>query len=150
MPDRSDSQVSRQLKKLWDNGLVGRHKVGIRHREEYHGALPWIYELTPHGLQTGQQRGVISEKREYRRQEVSAATRVPHDHHALAWMIELDRIVGRLATDNWRTPRCHRAFSGPADRGRPPPPVGQRRRPPSARGPGIDRSGPASLHRDQA
>lgn len=105
MPGRSDSQVSRQLKKLWDNGLVGRHKVGIRQREEYRGALPWIYELTPHGFQTGQQRGVISQKREYRRQEVSSATRVPHDHHALAWMIELDRIVGRLATDNWRTPR---------------------------------------------
>jgi hypothetical protein len=30
---------------------------------------------------------------------------VPHDLHALSWAIAFHRAVGKLATDNWRTPR---------------------------------------------
>ena len=30
---------------------------------------------------------------------------MPHDLHALSWAIAFHRAVGKLATDNWRTPR---------------------------------------------
>jgi hypothetical protein len=47
----------------------------------------------------------ISSKREWRPLEQSRAARVAHDQHALSWAIAFHRAVGRLATDNWRTPR---------------------------------------------
>ena len=34
-----------------------------------------------------------------------AALRLAHDLHALAWAIELHRLIGDIATDHWRTPR---------------------------------------------
>jgi hypothetical protein len=33
------------------------------------------------------------------------ALRLAHDLHALAWTIELHRLIGEIATDHWRTPR---------------------------------------------
>jgi hypothetical protein len=47
----------------------------------------------------------ISHKREWRPVEQGRALRLAHDLHALAWGIELHRLVGKVATDHWRTPR---------------------------------------------
>jgi len=33
------------------------------------------------------------------------AVRLAHDLHTLAWTVELHRLAGPLATDQWRTPR---------------------------------------------
>ena len=44
-------------------------------------------------------------RREWRAIEQPHAGRLAHDLHALGWAIELHRIVGKLATDHWRTPR---------------------------------------------
>src|SRR5207302_3254690 len=47
----------------------------------------------------------ISRKREWRPIESGRALRLAHDLHALAWAIELHRLLGDIATDHWRTPR---------------------------------------------
>ena len=39
------------------------------------------------------------------RSKPGRALRLAHDLHALAWAIELHRLVGDVATDHWRTPR---------------------------------------------
>jgi hypothetical protein len=46
----------------------------------------------------------ISPEREWRAIEQRRAVRVPHDLHALSWVIAFHRAVGKLGTDNWRTP----------------------------------------------
>lgn len=59
------------------------------------------------GLQVAQARKpapAISPEREWRAIEQRRAARVPHDLHALSWVIAFHRAVGKLATDNWRTP----------------------------------------------
>ena len=47
----------------------------------------------------------ISRRREWRPIEQGRALRLAHDLHALAWSIQLHRLVGDIATDHWRTPR---------------------------------------------
>ena len=47
----------------------------------------------------------ISKKRESRPIEQRNAGGLAHDLHALAWAIELHRLLGDVATDHWRTPR---------------------------------------------
>jgi hypothetical protein len=47
----------------------------------------------------------VSRKREWREIDGGRALRLSHDLHALAWAIELHRVLGELATDHWRTPR---------------------------------------------
>ena len=53
----------------------------------------------------GREPPAISRKREWRAIEQGRAMRLAHDLHALAWGIELHRLVGEAATDHWRTPR---------------------------------------------
>ena len=105
MPDRSDSQRRRKLGKLYKQGLIGKRAIGITDQGSYRGQLPNACELTPKGFKLAQERQAISDKREFRGQEVVTGAHLPHDHHALAWVIELHRLVGDVATDNWRTPR---------------------------------------------
>jgi hypothetical protein len=108
MPDRSANAVNDRLVKLYRHGLVAQHAIGIRRRTRADGTLPKLYSLTRRGLQVGQARQpvpAISSKREWRPLEQSRAARVGHDLHALSWAIAFHRAVGRLATDNWRTPR---------------------------------------------
>ncbi len=105
MPDRSDSQRRRKLGKLYKQGLIGKRGIGITDQGSYRGQLPNACELTPRGFKLAQGRQAISDKREFRGQEVVTGAHLPHDHHALAWVIELHRLVGDVATDNWRTPR---------------------------------------------
>ena len=47
----------------------------------------------------------ISRKRQWRPIEPGRDLRLAHDLHALAWAIELHRLIGDIATDHWRTPR---------------------------------------------
>src|SRR3954467_5516927 len=105
MPDRSDSQRRRKLGKLYKQGLIGKRSIGITDQGSYRGQLPTACELTPKGFKLARERQAISDKREFRGQEVITGAHLPHDHHALAWVIELHRLVGDVATDNWRTPR---------------------------------------------
>src|SRR3954447_22252861 len=104
MPDRSDSQRRRKLGKLYKQGLIGKRSIGITDQGSYRGQLPSACELTPRGFKFARERQAISDKREFRGQEVVTGAHLPHDHHALAWVIELHRLVGDVATDNWRTP----------------------------------------------
>ncbi|OAI39115.1 hypothetical protein AYO39_03165 [Actinobacteria bacterium SCGC AG-212-D09] len=108
MPDRSANAVSDRLVKLYRHGLVAQHTIGIRQRSRTDGQLPLLYSITRRGLQVAQERKpapAISPKREWRAIEQRHAARVPHDLHALSWAISFHRVVGKLATDNWRTPR---------------------------------------------
>jgi hypothetical protein len=108
MPDRSANAVSDRLVKLYRHGLVAQHTIGIRSRSRTDGQLPLLYSITRRGLHVAQERKpapAISPKREWRPIEQRHAARVPHDLHALSWAIAFHRAVGKLATDNWRTPR---------------------------------------------
>jgi hypothetical protein len=108
MPDRSANAVSDRLVKLYRHGLIAQHTIGIRQRTRTDGQLPLLYSITRRGLLVGQARKpapAISPKREWRAIEQRHAARVPHDLHALSWVIAFHRAVGKLATDNWRTPR---------------------------------------------
>ena len=108
MPDRSANAVNDRLVKLYRHGLVAQHTIGIRQRTRADGTLPLLYSLTRRGLEVAQSRRptpAISPKREWRPIEQRHAARLPHDLHALSWAIAFHRAVGRLATDNWRTPR---------------------------------------------
>jgi hypothetical protein len=108
MPDRSANAVSDRLVKLYRHGLVAQHTIGIRARSRTDGQLPLLYSITRRGLEVAQGRKpapAISPKREWRAIEQRHAARVPHDLHALSWAIAFHRAVGKLATDNWRTPR---------------------------------------------
>ena len=66
---------------------------------------PSAFKITRLGFDTAKERRAIPDKREFRAQEVTSGWRLPHDHHALSWVIQLHRLVGDIATDNWRTPR---------------------------------------------
>ena len=108
MPDRSANAVNDRLVKLYRHGLVAQHTIGIRQRTRADGTLPLLYSLTRRGLEVAQSRRptpAISPKRQWRPIEQRHAARLPHDLHALSWAIAFHRAVGRLATDNWRTPR---------------------------------------------
>jgi hypothetical protein len=105
LPGRSESQARRTMGKLHKQGLVAKRKVGIRERSSTDGQLPSAYELTRAGFDLAQERGVIPDKREFRATEVKAGAMIPHDHHALGWVVALNRLVGDVVTDNWRTPR---------------------------------------------
>jgi hypothetical protein len=86
---------------------VARAGIGVRERTSADGRLPWLYTLTRHGLEVAQKRTppAIHPQREWRALEQRRAGTLPHNLHALAWAIELHRLVGDLATDYWRTPR---------------------------------------------
>jgi hypothetical protein len=105
MPDKSESQRRRKLGKLYKQRLIGKRRIGITEQGSYRGQLPNACELTAQGFKLAQERQAISDKREFRGQEVASGAHLAHDHHALAWVIELHRLVGEVATDNWRTPR---------------------------------------------
>jgi len=105
MPGKSDSQVRRTMGKLHKHGLVAKRRIGIRDQREYRGQLPSAFEITRLGFETAKERRAIPDKREFRVQEVASGWRLPHDHHSVAWVIQLHRLVGDVATDNWRTPR---------------------------------------------
>ena len=99
--------VRHRLNKLYEHGLVARAGIGVRERSSADGRLPWLYTLTRHGLDVAQQRTppAVHPQREWRALEQRRAGTLPHNLHALAWAIELHRVVGDLATDYWRTPR---------------------------------------------
>ena len=80
----------------------------MRERAREDGKLPLLYSLTRRGLEVAQARQpapAISPRREWRAIEQPQAGRLAHDLHALGWAIELHRILGKVATDHWRTPR---------------------------------------------
>jgi hypothetical protein len=104
MPNRSESQVRKVISKLYNKGLIGRRSIGIREQREYRGSLPSAIELTRLGFKLAQERGAIHESRTYRAAENVRGLHVPHDHHALAWFAQFDR-VGGVTTTMWRTPR---------------------------------------------
>jgi hypothetical protein len=108
MPERSSNAVNDRLVKLYRHGLVAQHAIGVRQRTRADGTLPLLYSITRRGVQVAQARSpapAISSKREWRAIEARQAARVPHDLHALSWAIAFHCTVGRLASDNWRTPR---------------------------------------------
>jgi hypothetical protein len=108
MPVRSSNAVNDRLVKLYRHGLIAQHAIGIRQRSRTDGSLPLLYSITRRGLEIAQARRpapAISPKREWRSIEQRHAARLPHDLHALSWAIAFHRSVGRLASDNWRTPR---------------------------------------------
>jgi hypothetical protein len=104
MPNRSESQVRKVIGKLYGKGLVGRRSIGIREQRDYRGSLPSAIELTRLGFKIAQERGAIHESRTYRLAENVKGQHVPHDHHALAWFAQFDRVSG-VTTTMWRTPR---------------------------------------------
>jgi Replication-relaxation len=91
--------------KLYRNGLIARWPIVLR--DAPRGALPYLYSLTRYGLEVAQARQppAVPPTREFRAQEVEKDSRVRHDLHMLAWVIELHRLLGDQATDKWRTPR---------------------------------------------
>ena len=107
-PKRTANAVIGRLTKLHRHGLIAQHTIGVRERAREDGKLPLLYSLTRRGLdvaQTRQPAPAISPRREWRAIEQPHAGRLAHDLHALGWAIELHRIVGKIATDHWRTPR---------------------------------------------
>ncbi|HTX11599.1 MAG TPA: DUF5710 domain-containing protein [Solirubrobacteraceae bacterium] len=107
LPGRAPQRVIDRLTKLYRHGLIAQHPVGIRQHTRSDGKPPLLYSLTRRGLETAQTREppAISQKREWRAIEPGRALRLGHDLHALAWAIELHRLLGDVATDHWRTPR---------------------------------------------
>jgi Replication-relaxation len=108
MPDRTANAVNDRLVKLYRHGLIAQHTIGVRQRTRADGALPLLYSLTRRGLKVAQARKpapAISPKREWRPIEQRQGALPPHDLHVLSWAIAFHRTVGKLATDNWRTPR---------------------------------------------
>ena len=95
------------MTKLHRHGLIAQHAVGIREHARADGKPPLLYSLTRRGMEVAQTREppAISRKREWRAIEPGRALRLAHDLHALAWGIELHRLLGEVATDHWRTPR---------------------------------------------
>ena len=107
-PQRTANAVIGRLTKLHRHGLIAQHTIGVRERAREDGTLPLLYSLTRRGLEVAQARQpapAISPRREWRAIEQPKAGRLAHDLHALGWAIELHRIVGKVATDHWRTPR---------------------------------------------
>jgi hypothetical protein len=107
LPGKEPRTVRHRLNKLYEHGLIARAGIGISSRTAADGRLPWLYTLTRHGHEIAQARNppAIHRQREWRAPEQRRAGTLPHNLHALAWAIELHRIVGDLATDYWRTPR---------------------------------------------
>jgi len=107
LPERAPQRVIDRLTKLYRHGLVAQHQVGIRQHTRSDGKPPLLYSLTRRGMDVAQTREppAISRKREWRPIESGRALRLAHDLHALAWAIELHRLLGDVATDHWRTPR---------------------------------------------
>ena len=107
LPGRAPQRVIDRLTKLYRHGLIAQHPVGIRQHTRSDGKPPLLYSLTRRGLEVAQTREppAISHKREWRPIEQGRALRLAHDLHALAWAIELHRLIGDVATDHWRTPR---------------------------------------------
>ena len=107
LPDKDAKAVRHRLNKLYEHGLIARAAIGLRERTSADGRLPWLYTLTRHGHQTAQARTppAIHPQREWRAPEQHRAGTLPHNLHALAWAIELHRLLGEHATDYWRTPR---------------------------------------------
>ena len=107
LPGRTPQRVIDRLTKLYRHGLIAQHPVGIREHARSDGKPPLLYSLTRRGLEIAQTREppAISQKREWRPIEPGRALRLAHDLHALAWAIELHRLIGDIATDHWRTPR---------------------------------------------
>jgi DNA-binding CsgD family transcriptional regulator len=107
LPNRAPRTVFDRMTKLYRHGLVAQHPTGLRQHSSSDGRPPSLYSLTRRGLEIAQNRQppAISPKREWRPTEPSRALRLAHDLHALAWAIELHRLVGDLASDHWRTAR---------------------------------------------
>jgi Replication-relaxation len=108
LPGRAGRTVYDRLVKLHRHGLLARHPTGLREHTRADGKPPWLYSLTRRGLHVAQQRQpapAISPKREWRAIDQGRGLRLSHDLHALAWGIELHRLVGDVATDHWRTAR---------------------------------------------
>jgi len=107
LPGRTANPVMSRLVKLHRHGLIAEHPVGIREHTRADGKAPLLYSLTRRGTEVAQTREppAISRRREWRPVEQGRALRLAHDLHALAWGIELHRLVGDAATDHWRTPR---------------------------------------------
>jgi hypothetical protein len=107
LPGKEPRTVRHRLNKLYEHGFIARAAIGISGRTAADGRLPWLYTLTRHGHEIAQTRNppAIHPNREWRALEQRRAGTLPHNLHALAWAIELHRVVGELATDYWRTPR---------------------------------------------
>ena len=107
LPKRARRTVFDRMTKLHRHGLIAQHQTGLRGHASTDGRPPLLYSLTKRGMEVAQTREppAISRRREWRATEQGRALRLAHDLHALAWAIELHRLVGDVATDHWRTPR---------------------------------------------
>jgi Type IV secretion-system coupling protein DNA-binding domain len=107
LPGRGANAVSDRLTKLYRHGLIAQHPVGIREHTRSDGKPPLLYSITRRGMEVAQTREppAISQRRQWRAIEPGRGLRLAHDLHALAWAIELHRLLGNVATDHWRTPR---------------------------------------------
>jgi hypothetical protein len=106
-PDARRSESSTASPSSTATGSSPNTPVGIRQHTRSDGKPPLLYSLTRRGLEIAQTREppAISQRREWRPIEPGRALRLAHDLHALAWAIELHRLLGNVATDHWRTPR---------------------------------------------
>ena len=107
LPARASRTVVHRLTKLYRHGLIAQHPTGLGGHARDDGTPPLLYSLTRRGMEVAQTREppAISRKREWRPIDPGRGLRLAHDLHALAWAIELHRLVGDVATDHWRTPR---------------------------------------------
>jgi Domain of unknown function (DUF5710)/Replication-relaxation len=107
LPKRAPRTVFDRMTKLYRHGLVAQHPTGLREHTSSDGRPPVLYSLTRRGLEVAQTREppAISRKREWRPIDAGRGLRLAHDLHALAWAIELHRLIGDIATDHWRSPR---------------------------------------------
>ena len=107
LPKRAPRTVFDRMTKLYRHGLAAQHPTGLREHTSTDGRPPVLYSLTRRGLEIAQTREppAISRKREWHPIDAGRGLRLAHDLHALAWAIELHRILGDTATDHWRTPR---------------------------------------------
>ena len=153
LPGRGANAVIDRLTKLYRHGLIAQHPVGIREHTRSDGKPPLLYSLTRRGLEVAQTREppAISRRRQWRAIEPGRGLRLAHDLHALAWAIELHRLVGDVATDHWRTPRYATGrYPVPQTGVRPRPPPDHRQRDPAPRQAGDHRPRAQDLHRGQA
>lgn len=96
--------VQYRLKKLYDGGLVSRANISIVGADR---RLPQIYALTSKGLKAAQAHvpPAIHPDRKFQEPEGRGVT-VPHNHHALHWLLQLEEMLGSdVVTDWWRTDR---------------------------------------------
>jgi hypothetical protein len=117
MQGKAQRTARYRLGRLHEAGLLARAEIEVRDRARNEAVLPFAYRLTVHGFRAAQGRGAIDPERDWRPVEVGErAITVPHDQHAIAWVVRLESLLGeRVVCDDWRTPRSkHGVISPPS------------------------------------